>query len=360
MRRPLAPYLLAAILLVANPPLAHAWTLFGSEFSKPTELHRAAEHGDMATLRKWIENGRNLDVKYNDPGPRNWHEGPGVHGQTALMFAAKNRQLEAVKLLVNSGANIYLETSRPQREGYEYTVFDYAVEGGVPEIVKYLWEISDKKSFRKRTPINLLMAYDRFCSRETQPAARDLVVFILENLADDQLASDTLWRISDRAYCADEIRFLLERGIAPASSAIITASSLGLSDIVSLYLQYGADINALGRSSYTYGGAKVTPLIAAAGKAHLKTIELLLSAGADPNKQDTDGRTALIAAVAEGGCSRIDPGCEERHEVMKALLKRGARTDLKDRFSKTAFDYADWYVSDPYNDKKKAILNQKP
>lgn len=325
--------------------------------NEPTELHRAAEQNDIVTIKKWIDKGRNIDVKYNDSG--NWHEGPGIAGKTPLMFAAENGNLEATKLLIDGGANIYLETSRPKRQGYEYTAFDYAIEGGNPEIVKYLWGISDKKSFRKRIADNLLIAYDRFCSRDIQQSTRDIVVFLLDNLADDELASNTLWRISDRDYCLDEIQFILDQRIKPAPSAMVTAASLGLTEIILLYLQRGADINALGRSSYTHSYAKVTPLIAAAGTAQLKTVTLLLEAGTNPNLQDSEGRTALIAAIAEGGCSRVDPACEERHEVMKLLLKHGARTHIRDRSGKAALDYADRYApGDPYTAKKKAILSR--
>lgn len=276
MRKILISSLFIATSIIAFSLLAFTGIFFGTDSSKPTELHRAAERNDFVTIRKWIEDGRNLDVTYNEPG--NMHSGSGIHGYTALMFAAENRRLEAVKLLVNGGANIYLETSRPQREGYEYSVFDFAVKGGDPETVKFLWEISDKKSFRKRTPTNLRIAYDHFCSRRNKPAARELVVFFLENLTEKHLASEKLLSISYREYCIDAIRFLLDRGVAPTSTAVVAASRSGLPDIVSLYLRHGADINALGsalEANNIY--AKVTPLIAAAAEAELKQLRFCYS-----------------------------------------------------------------------------------
>src|SRR6266498_1216956 len=121
----------ATTLFALFLPVSGTCALFGSEFGAPTELHLAASRNDVAVIRMWISSGKNLDVKYNDPG--NWHEGPGISGKTALMFAAERGNLDAVRLLVDGGANIYLQTSRPKREGYEYTAFDYAVEGGNPE-----------------------------------------------------------------------------------------------------------------------------------------------------------------------------------------------------------------------------------
>lgn len=319
-----------------------------------SSLHEAAERNDLKTIKLLIAWGTSPDVTYNEPG--NLHEGPGIHGITPLMVAAESGHLASVRLLIDAGANIYAQTWRPGREGYDYTAFDYAVEGGHPDVVKYIWEKSNRTSFKKRISINLNIAYNRFCSRQISAASQELVVFLLDNVADAKLASDTLWRISDRDYCMDAIRFLLNRGITPSPNAVVTAAKLGLTEIVSLYRQRGADINAYGRSSYTYLGAMVTPLIAAAGAGNFAMVKFLLSVGADPNLQDTEGRSALIAAMAEGGCSRIDPRCEERHEVMKVLLKHGARADIRDRFHKSAFDYIDRYPDDPYNSKKRAIM----
>ncbi len=315
----------------------------------------AAKRNDLETIETWIAKGRNLDVKYNDPG--NLHEGSGVAGQTALMFAAEHRHVEAVRALVEGGADIYLETWRPGRDGYQYSVFDYAVKGGNPEIVRYLWRISDKSFFRKRIARNLGTAYRRFCEAvapQSQEAAHALVVFLLENVADAEVAADALAYISTRAECLDEIRFLLERGIAPTPASLVAAAWLGRAGIVSLYLARGVDVNAI--VDHYYLGRQTTALIAAATAGQREAVEALLAAGADPNLHDAAGRTALIAAVAEQVCTARQPRCEARLAVMKALLRHGARTDLRDRQGKTALDHADSYAGDVYVARKKAIL----
>jgi ankyrin repeat protein len=349
--------LLAGTLLVGIPSAWFVSTFFRSEFSKPTELHVAAKRNDLETIKTWIAKGRDLDVKYNDPG--NIHEGSGVAGQTALMFAAERGHFEAVRALVEGGADIYLETWRPGREGYESSVFDYAIKGGNPRIVKYLWTMSDKRSFKKRSSRNVGLAYTRFCDAQAPPtraAARELVVFLLDHVANAEVASQALVYISNREQCLDELRFLLDRGVAPTPAALVDAAWLGLDGIVSLYLARGVDVNAAVDHRYVYPGRKITALIAAATAGRRAVVQRLLAAGADPNLQDAAGRTALIAAVASEACTAARPACEERLEVMKALLEHGARTDIRDREGKTALDYANAYAGDAYFARKKAML----
>ena len=63
---------------------------------------------------------------------------------------------------------------------------------------------------------------------------------------------------------------------------------------------------------------------------HLECAKALLGAGADINKQDNTGWTPLMAAAQKG-----------KIEVVRELLKRGAKKDLKNIYGKTAYDKAD-------------------
>ncbi len=61
----------------------------------------------------------------------------------------------------------------------------------------------------------------------------------------------------------------------------------------------------------------------------LKTVELLLKAGADPNAKDKQGNTALIVASSRG-----------YPKVAELLLKNGAHLNLKNENDRTALDLA--------------------
>ena len=73
---------------------------------------------------------------------------------------------------------------------------------------------------------------------------------------------------------------------------------------------------------------------------HLECAKALLGAGADINKQNNGGWTPLMCAAALHG----------RIEVVRELLKRGAKKELKDKSGKTAYDLTS-------NEEIKALLH---
>ena len=59
------------------------------------------------------------------------------------------------------------------------------------------------------------------------------------------------------------------------------------------------------------------------------TVQILLDAGADPDIQDKDGKTALYLATLYG-----------KTKTVKALLDAGASLDIQDKDGKTALYWA--------------------
>jgi ankyrin repeat protein len=249
---------------------------FGTEFTSRTDLHVAAELDNPGRIKKWIASGRSLDVRYSPLG--NGHE--RHTGFTALMLAARANSLDSVKLLVESGANLYLESSDHQ------SAFDYAVERSHPAVVRLLWEASDKNGFRKNIQSDLLGTYLRLCdSPSLDEDAAGVALYLVQNVADPELASQYLWRVSDDKRCYRAAKLLLENGVRPSSNALVTAAYSGLLDTVALYVDHGVDVNIPSRPGYYSSGLSpmpqaVLPLVAAKYSGHPEVSEYLRQHGA--------------------------------------------------------------------------------
>ncbi|KAF8489007.1 hypothetical protein F5888DRAFT_1213754 [Russula emetica] len=100
------------------------------------------------------------------------------------------------------------------------------------------------------------------------------------------------------------------------------AASAGHSDILSLLIEHGADMNGRGR----YGD---TPLHRASDKGRLEAGQFLLDRGADIDGQSDNKNTAIIYATFHGHA-----------EFARMLLERGAMIDARGRLSRTALHWA--------------------
>ena len=65
--------------------------------------------------------------------------------------------------------------------------------------------------------------------------------------------------------------------------------------------------------------------------ANIAEVNRLLAAGADPNIQSRDGYTPLMIIAFNLHIRNKPNGSEERKEIINALLRAGARKDLKDK-----------------------------
>lgn len=133
-------------------------------------------------------------------------------------------------------------------------------------------------------------------------------------------------------------------------------------EIAKLLIDAGADINqqdAIQDSTYLYAGAQGkteilrymmehakpnqqvrnrfggNALIPAAEKGHLDNVRLLLTdEQVDIDHQNDSGYTALIEAVA------LTDGSKVYQEIVQELMDAGVNQNLRDRYGKTALDYA--------------------
>jgi len=123
---------------------------------------------------------------------------------------------------------------------------------------------------------------------------------------------------------------LLALGVAATTKSL--AHAVAHPDIVRLLLAAGAPVGWL--ASVTPGGDTVTPLMEAAWKASLESVQLLLAAGTSFLRRNESGSTALMHSV----WSRSDDAAAVL-SVVEALLAAGADVAARDMAGATALHY---------------------
>ncbi|XP_004582647.2 kinase D-interacting substrate of 220 kDa isoform X2 [Ochotona princeps] len=202
-------------------------------------------------------------------------------GQTPLMLAAEQGNLEIVKELIKNGANCNLEDLD------NWTALISASKEGHVHIVEELLKCGVNLEHRDMGGWTALM-----------------------------------WACYKGR--TEVVELLLSYGANPSVTGlysvypIIWAAGRGHADIVHLLLQNGAKVNC----SDKYG---TTPLVWAARKGHLECVRHLLAMGADVDQEGANSMTALIVAV-KGGYT----------QSVKEILKRNPNVNLTDKDGNTA------------------------
>jgi hypothetical protein len=105
-----------------------------------------------------------------------------------------------------------------------------------------------------------------------------------------------------------------------STASIHEAAASGNAEAITHHIKAGADLN----EKDPYGGS--SPLISAALFGYTEVVSLLLDAGADINFQNNDGSTALH--TASFFC---------RTEIVKLLLQHGADKSIQNKYGSTAY-----------------------
>ncbi|XP_071353790.1 kinase D-interacting substrate of 220 kDa B isoform X2 [Trachinotus anak] len=235
-------------------------------------LFSYVEDENLAAIKAHLDKFRDVDSRSDN-------------GQTPLMVAAEQGNLEIVQELIRRGANVNLDDVDC------WTALISAAKEGHIEVVRELLENNANLEHRDMGGWTALMwaAYK---------GRTDVAQLLLEKGANPNITG--------------------QYSVYP----IIWAAGRGHAEIVHLLLQHGAKVNC----SDKYG---TTPLIWAARKGHYESVTHLLANGADVDQEGANSMTALIVAV-KGGYT----------EVVKELLKRNPNVNMTDKDGNTALAIA--------------------
>ncbi|KAK7904331.1 hypothetical protein WMY93_016938 [Mugilogobius chulae] len=235
-------------------------------------LFAYVEEENLAAIKAHLDKFRDVDSRSDN-------------GQTPLMVAAEQGNLEIVQELIRRGANVNLDDID------SWTSLICAAKEGHIEVVQELLENGANLEHRDMGGWTALMwaAYK---------GRTEVAQLLMEKGANPNITG--------------------QYSVYP----IIWAAGRGHAEIVHLLLQHSAKVNC----SDKYG---TTPLIWAARKGHYDCVMHLLANGADVDQEGANSMTALIVAV-KGGYT----------EVVKELLKRNPNVNMTDKDGNTALAIA--------------------
>jgi ankyrin repeat protein len=266
-------------------------------------------------------------VDHGDLPPAEWEE-PGfdparadIGKTTPLMYALYSRQDAYVRKFLAAGVDV----SAADAEGV--TALHFAAMRGSVEFVKALLAAGASPNAKATdegvTPLHV--------------AAKRAPAGVIEALlaagatldaADDRGRTPLMWA-AVRSDQADVVAALLRAGANPNSrsvamgTALHQAAAAGAVRSVQLLLDAGADVNA------PLPKVGSSPLLLACDMQRLEVVKMLLARGAAVNVPDSDGDTAIGLAAARN-----------RPDIVRLLLAAGADKNIRNRSGKSALDYA--------------------
>jgi ankyrin repeat protein len=321
---------------------------------KRTALMLAVDNNNLKMVQDLLENGADVNIQdKNGSKPmevaviKNYlkmvqvlldNSGVNINevyilGNTALMLAVDNNNLEIVNALLDKGADVNMVN---MVDYDKRTALMFAVDR---LNFRAVWkeEIVDHKKKNSElinlgNKINLETALDDVEKKINLNI--NIIKALLEKGADvnmvDYKKRTALMKVA-RGYKGelDIVKALLDKGADvnkvddEGKTALMLAAYEGTLNTVKTLLDKGADVNMVDHD-------KRTALMLAVGYTRkLDIVKALLDNGADVNKVDHEGKTALMTAAKYGDL-----------EGVKALLDKRANVNIQDKYGKKAIDYA--------------------
>jgi ankyrin repeat protein len=249
--------------------------------------------------------------------------GSGGGGLTALVFAAREGDIESTRRLIDAGAGVN------QRTEYGWTPLLTAVNNRNYALAAMLIDKGADVNLANKggwTPLYLATDNRNIEGGDYPVPKADLDhLAIIERLL--QAGANPNVPVKDNTLTRTifTMQWFFEEGATP----FVRAAQSSDTALMQLLLKYNADPKAV-----TAGGD--TALTASAGigwvdgvtyersaAENVEAVRMLLELGLDPNHQNREGRTPLMGAALKG-----------RPDVIQLLVDRGARLDLRDRGSR--------------------------
>ena len=307
-----------------------------------TALMIVARSSNVDTARLLIERGADIHATEN------------LQGQNAIIFAAAQSQPEMVKLLLEHGADpssrsipnardrqVSAERRFQWRPAGGFTALAYAAREGCLACARHLVEAGadiDQGDAENVTPLNLAVMNLRF----------DTAKYLVQAGANINKWS---MRGENPLYSAVDVNTLPHGGYPDRPSTDDTTSL----EMIEILLEAGANPNLQLKLQPSYlslnddrGADRMlnigaTPLLRAAKGHDVPAIKLLMAHGAHPNLPNRDGITPLMAAAGLDASSIDTRGDyttplagQNAKETIAVLLANGADMEKTDRYGRTA------------------------
>ena len=287
------------------------------------DAYTAIRTNDLARLKSLI--ATRADANTADPA-----------GETLLMSAAVSGSLDAMKFLVERGADVNAQNAFGST----------ALVWSATDLAKIRFLIEHGANVNATTKTGRTAAFVAAMSTPSSEIVRYLVSRGADLKARDAFGN-TMLTAAAVGDDVETVRMALDAGVDPnvvgatRITPLVYASYNGNAAVTSLLLAKGANPNAAADIPLMFPGespksgpialSAITPLLAGTASGSSAVVKALLDAGANVNARDGRNMTALMIAVSTN---------HQNPALIRLLLERGADPAVQSNVGETATDWA--------------------